>query len=203
MAIKLICRIDFICLVTYLVSILAFGCEKYDSAGTFSYTMQVFNSSLDQDSFQNQGAQSFKIVTAGIGSGVVSGYGYNQGLYVLAYSRIKRDGEDRDLFLSFDIPISADQRLVGPVVIQNLSDLFAELVEERVKDGQEIYRNAYPRDGRFLIDEIYFNNEGIVGVDLQFEINFGDRLIENGSFQTKDSAQSIKSKEEEKNKNKE
>jgi hypothetical protein len=198
-----------------ILSILIFmiGCDKYDSAGTFSYTMRVFNQGQDltgQDltgqDLQSQGIQAssssqrFEIVTAGLGSGVVSGYGYNQGLYVLAYTRIKKDGEDRDLFLSFDIPISADQELRSNQAVLNVYDLFAELVEERAKDGQMIYQNAYPRDGRFFIQEIYFNNEGVVGVDMRFDINFGDRLIENGYFRTKDSAQDVKDQEAQKNK---
>jgi hypothetical protein len=178
-----------------------FSCEKHDSAGRFQYSLLIENDGLvvGQESI-SQNAQEYQISTGALASGVVSGYGYNEGLYVLSYARIQRNGENRDVYLSFDIPIYADMVLQSNQHITGVNDLFAELLEEKL-DGTNVYLNQYPIGGDFWIEQLYLNNEGIAGVSMRFEIDFGDRKVSNGVFKTKDSAQTVKTTEENKNKN--
>ena len=153
------------------------GCNK--AAATVEYDLQ----------YRDVDFPDVHVSEQAMGSGVVSGTGYNQGVYVVSYHRlVLPTGEARDVFLTFDVPAAADG-----VTIRNrlITEGAYVMYEELTADGELLLVSEKPSKAEFCVKELFMNDEGEPGGVIFFEIELPTRGIVNGVFRTEDSAEKV------------
>lgn len=170
-------RLTPLALICALPVALAGGCTK--AAATVEYDLRYLDTGFPDVHIEEQA----------MGSGVVSGFGYNSGIYVVSYHRLViPTGEPRDIFLTFDVPASADNQLVKNLLV---TDGAYVRYEELTPDGDVLLATEEVVKAEFCVKELYMNDDGEPGATVYFEIELPTRAMLNGVFRTKDSVQDV------------
>lgn len=165
-------------------AVAALACSKEHATGTVEFDLEGRLGSGGTDAWS-----LVHVAGTAMASGVVSASGYNAGLYVVSYHRIELDGEVRDLFLTFDVPVSADRHRVEKVLVR---DSVYTYVAIETPDGTPVLtREKKAATSLACIQELYFDNEGQAGGVFTFAIDLGDMRIRRGVFQASASAASV------------
>jgi hypothetical protein len=141
-----------------------------------------------------------EVRTNAMASGVVSFFGYNQGIFLTSYHRNRRNNKTLDIFLNLDIKIDADKKLVKDRLVWENSAFEAFYDESTVNDDDGNISDRFiqnkPSKGVFCIKEAYLNDEGEPGTTIYFAIKFDDNhVLYNGSFVSEKGAEKVFSEE--------
>lgn len=153
------------------------GCNK--ARATIEYDLDYLDTDYPDVHIEEQA----------MGSGVVSGFGYNDGVYVVSYHRlVLPTGELRDIFLTFDVPAHADNTLVRNLLV---TDTAYVRYEELTPAGDVLLVSEEPTKAEFCVRELFMNDKGEPGGEIYFEIELPTRAIRNGIFTSDDTAEDV------------
>ena len=120
-----------------------YGCNK--ATATVEYDLGYLDTDFPDVHIEEQA----------MGSGVVSGFGYNSGVYVVSYHRlVLPTGEARDIFLTFDVPAYADNRHVKNLLV---TDTAYVRYEELTPSGDLLLVSEEPTVAEFCVKELVLN----------------------------------------------